>query len=164
MYVLAQNLYMKPLTIFLYIASAVLFILGITSPIMKNEVLFGLKQEYIYLAGSVKYFYNDGEWFLGTLILVFTLILPILKYIIIGLKLINIDFYGRRTMATVMELINKWAMLDVFVVALIIVNFKFDSLIIKTSNSIGTAYFAASVLLLMVCSYILIKQNEEKVL
>ena len=56
--------------------------------------------------------------------------------------------------ATALEIINKWSMLDVFVVAVLILNMKFDSSIIVSKLESGTTLFALSVVLLMTSSFI----------
>jgi uncharacterized paraquat-inducible protein A len=85
-----------------------------------------------------------------------------LKYIFIALRLINVQFSQAKWVTYLIEIVNKWAMLDVFVVALIIVNMKFHSILISASIEIGTTFFAISVLLLMVSSWILQKEEEEE--
>lgn len=153
----------KTIASILYLLSIVLFILGLINPILKNSTMMGfMGEKFIYLIGSVKYFYAEEEFFIGTLILVFTFIFPILKYLFIGFRLINVQFGQTKWVATLVEIVNKWAMLDVFVVALIIVNMKFNTLIISASIEIGTTFFAISVLLLMIASYILRKHEEQK--
>jgi len=144
----------------LYIISLVFFVLGIINPIMGSKLFLTIKRDDVYLVKSIVDFLNEGEWFIGTIILVFTLILPVLKYLFLGLRLLAITLPQQKWVGIVLELINKWAMLDVFVVALIIINLKFDSLIIVTEIKSGTTYFALSVLLLMACSFIIKKQDE----
>jgi uncharacterized paraquat-inducible protein A len=65
-------------------------------------------------------------------------------------------------MATALDIINKWSMLDVFVVALVILNMKFDSLIIVSKLESGTTLFAISVILMMVSSFIVRKYVNKK--
>ncbi len=145
-----------------YLLSVVFFVLGLINPILKNSTMMGfMGEKFIYLLGSIKYFFEEEEFFIGALILTFTFIFPILKYLFIGFRLVNIQFGQIRWVGTLVEIINKWAMLDVFVVALIIVNMKFNTLIISASIEIGTTFFALSVLLLMIASYILRKHEER---
>lgn len=152
----------KSIATIFYLLSIILFVLGLINPILKNSTMMGfMGEKFIYLVGSVKYFYVEEEYFIGTLILVFTFIFPILKYIFIGFRLINIPFGQINWVGNLVEIVNKWAMLDVFVIALVIVNMKFNTLIISTSIEIGTTFFAISVLLLMIASYILKKHEEE---
>ena len=152
------SLHLRILIIGLYLVSVILFVLGLMNPILENSVLLGLQRNDIYLIGSIEYFFEEREYFVGTLILVFTFIFPIFKYIFLGLKVLNIRFTFEKVLAGAIELINKWAMLDVFVVALIIINMKFNSLIVTSSIKSGTTYFAASVLIMMICSWIVKKR------
>ncbi len=144
----------------LYLISLVFFILGLLNPIMGSKLFMTFKRDDVYLINSTIDFLKEGEWFIGTIILVFTLILPTLKYLFLGFRLLSITLPKQKSTGIILELINKWAMLDVFVVALIIINLKFDSLIIVTEIKEGTTYFALSVLLLMTCSFILKKMDE----
>ncbi len=63
--------------------------------------------------------------------------------------------------ATTLDIINKWSMLDVFVVAVLILNMKFDSNIIVSKLEIGTTLFAVSVILLMSSSFVARKMINE---
>lgn len=142
------------IAVLIYLSSVIFFILGLTHPIMGAEVLLGLKETEIYLYDSFEYFFKKREYVLGTILLIFTLVLPIFKYLFIGLKFFGFKFYKSRSMHHVLEIINKWAMLDVFIVALLIMTFKFESSFISNYVMIGASYFAISILLLMICSYL----------
>jgi paraquat-inducible protein A len=143
----------------LYLTSIVFFVLGMIHPIM-STTMFLLSKKEIYLKDSVQFFFDEGELFIGVLILVFTFIFPILKYLYLGSKLIGFQFKGSKMSEVIIDIINKWAMLDVFVVALIIINMKMNSAIIKSTLKSGATYFAISILLLMVCS-LWIKYSEK---
>jgi paraquat-inducible protein A len=153
----------KQIAIVLYLCSIILFILGLINPVLENSFLVGLSKKSIYLLSSIQYFFDEKEYFIGILILTFTVIFPIFKYIFIALRFLNVKFGQTKWVVYLIEIINKWAMLDVFVVALIIVNMKFNSLIISASIEIGTTFFAISVLLLMFASWILRKHEEESI-
>lgn len=149
----------KQIVVILYFLSIILFVMGLINPILENSMFIGFNKKSIYLFSSIKYFFAEKEYFIGMLLFVFTLVFPIFKYIFIGFRLINPQFGRKKSVETLVEIINKWAMLDVFVVALIIVNMKFNSLIISTEIKVGTTFFAISVLLLMTASFIL-KRTE----
>ncbi|MCP4439806.1 MAG: paraquat-inducible protein A [Aureispira sp.] len=144
----------------LYVVSLVFFVLGLMYPIMGSEILLGLKEEMAYLFGSVTHFYREGDYFIGTLILLFSIVFPILKYLLVGLRIAQVQIVQHKRLTTILDIISKWAMLDVFVVALVIVNMKFDSLLIKTYLEIGTTFFALSILLLMCCTLVLKYQTK----
>lgn len=152
----------KAIAIVFYISSMILFILGLINPILENTTLMGfMGRKSIYLIGSVKYFFQEKEFFIGALILIFTFVFPIFKYIFIGMRFVNAKFGQIKWVGNLVEIVNKWAMLDVFVVALVIVNMKFNTLVISTTIEIGTTFFALSVLLLMIGSYILKKHEAD---
>ena len=147
----------------LFILSIGCFVLGLINPILRSSMFLGLTTQDIYLFGSVKYFFGEDEWFIGSILLIFTFIFPVLKYIIVFSKIIEKNFKGSRLLDIFIEIINKWAMLDVFVVALIIINMKMNSIIIVSKLQIGTTYFAASVILLMCCSTYLKFQTKPTI-
>jgi len=144
-----------------YLISAVFFVLGLTNPIMGRDILLGLERSDIYLLDSVRYFFEEGEWFLGIMLCLFTFIVPIFKYVTVGVVLIGLKEKISKTLMNGLEFINKWAMLDVFIVALVVMNMKFETAIIDTFLMRGTTYFAVSVLLLMFCSKFLVHRDRK---
>lgn len=153
----------KILPMSLFILSIGCFVLGLANPILRSSMFLGLKVQDIYLFGSVEYFFAEGEWFIGSILLIFTFIFPILKYIIVFSKIIGKNFEGSRLLDIFIEIISKWAMLDVFVVALIIINMKMGSIIIVSKLQSGTGYFAASIILLIICSTYLKFQTKPTI-
>lgn len=146
----------------LYISSVIFFILGLYYPIMGTKIFLGLKKDSSYLIGTIDYFYTEKEYFIGTILLLFSLLLPALKFIVVGLRLLPISSVHLKKVSFFLDTINKWAMLDVFVVALVIVNMKMDTILIKTKLEIGTTFFALSIVLLMICTHFL-SQQEKKI-
>lgn len=139
------------------LASLVFFILGFMYPLLQTGFGIGpftLKKEYIYISNSFRYFFDKGEVFIGSLLLFFTIIFPVIKYIFLFITLLGHSLPRHGSVAIALELINKWSMLDVFVVAVLILNMKFDSSIIISRLEKGTSFFAVSVLLLMTSSFI----------
>lgn len=141
----------------LYLTSLTFFVLGLLNPIMSSEIISGWWSEsHIYLIDSVDYFFKEGEMVIGTIVLLFSIVFPILKYIFLGLETLGFHKLAKiKILNLFLDIINKWAMLDVFVVALVIINMKFDSILIKTKISIGATYFALSIVILTVCAFIL---------
>ncbi len=148
--------------IIIYLISIGFFVLGLTRPIMGTEVFLGLKSSEIYLIDSFEYFYKREEIVLGTILLVFTLILPIAKYLFLAVILFKVSLPSLRWIHHLLEIVNKWAMLDVFIVALLIMTFKFESTLIDNYVMIGTTYFAISIILLMTSSFLVLKINKKK--
>ncbi len=137
--------------------SILFFAMGFMYPLLQTGFGIGpftLKKDFIYLSTSFRYFFDKGEVFIGFLLLFFTIIFPILKYIFLLLTLLGQRFPRHHYISAVLDIINKWSMLDVFVVAVLILNMKFDSAIIISKLESGTTLFAISVVLLMTSSFI----------
>lgn len=147
----------KKLALIMLFTSLLFFISGFMYPLLQTGFGIGpftLKRDYIYLSTSFWYFFNKREVFIGFLLLFFTIIFPILKYIFLLLTLPGQRFPRHHYISTVPDIINKWSMPDVFVVAVLILNMKFDSTIIIPKLESGTTLFAISVVLLMASSFI----------
>ena len=150
----------RSIAILLLVVSAFFFVLGFMFPILQSGYGIGfirLKTEYIYLSTAFRFFFDKGEVFIGFLLLFFTIIFPVLKYIFLFFTLLGKRLPRHQLMTTALEIINKWSMLDVFIVALVILNMKFDSVIIVSKLESGTTLFAISVVLLMASSFIIRK-------
>ena len=70
----------------------------------------------------------------------FTFILPILKYIELLLRLAT----GREFLK--LQSVDKWNMIDVFLVAMLLLNFKMNSRFIVMRLEMGTNFIALAVL------------------
>jgi paraquat-inducible protein A len=146
-----------------YLSSLVFFVLGFCYPIMHTKVLGGwVKNQKIFLSDSVVHFFDSGEYFIGMLILLFSIIFPAVKYFFVGAKVFQRGLNSQHWLSKGLDLLNKWAMLDVYVVALVVLNMKMNDKIISTTISLGTTLFAISVVLLMVSNTILKKLDLAK--
>lgn len=158
----------KAVTIIL-LTSLLFFVMGFMFPLLQSGYGIGpviLKKDYVYLHSSFRFFFDKGEPFIGFMLLFFTIIFPALKYVFLFITLAGLKLPRHKTMNTVLEIINKWAMLDVFIVAVLLLNLKFDSAIIVSKLEHGTTLFALSVVLMMLASFItgklLSEQNQVK--
>jgi paraquat-inducible protein A len=155
----------KSLSLVILFCSVFFFALGFLFPLMQTGYGIGpfrLKTEYIYLSSSFKYFFDKGEMFIGSILLFFTIIFPVLKFIFLFITLSGKKLPKHQYMNTALEIINKWSMLDVFVVAILILNMKFDSDIIVSKLESGTTLFAISIVLMMTASFIAGKYIKKK--
>lgn len=129
-------------TVFLVI-SVVCYVLGLIYPLMstKYQVLgVQLKHQEVTLFDSVRMFWDSSEYLVASIILVFTFILPILKYIELALRLGT----GRQFLK--LQSVDKWNMIDVFLVAMLLLNFKMNSRFIVMQLEMGTNFIALAVL------------------
>ena len=147
-----QNFVKNKLLIFsILIASITFFVLGLSYPILstKKQVLgIVLNYQEVKLFDSVKMFYESNDYLLGTIIFLFTIALPIIKFFELINRLFTFINLSKKT-TYILHLLDKWSMLDVFLVALLLLNFKMDSNIIVMKLKIGTSFIAVSIILRM---------------
>jgi uncharacterized paraquat-inducible protein A len=137
--------------------SIIFFILGLVYPILSTkQSLFGigLKFQEVRLFDSVKMFFNSGDYLLSGIIFLFTIILPIVKFVELINRVFEFTKFSKRT-TEILHALDKWSMLDVFLVALLLLNFKMDSNIIVMELKIGTNFIALAVILRMLSSHLI---------
>lgn len=147
----------------LLLASLASLVIGITAPLLTLEKLYFFENT-VSLFSTIQELFHQKEWFLFAVIALFSLCVPIIK--ITGLVLIlNAEhtkgsFFDKTL--HVIEIIGKWSMLDVFVVALLLVSVKLGVLA-KVEVHYGLYAFAASVLLTIGLSYwiFLLSQSDK---
>lgn len=138
-------------------ASAVFFIMGLIYPILSSKTsILGLtlEEESLRLTDSIKYFWEEGDVFLAGVILTFTIIFPIVKYLDLSIRLAAPNALPKKLVQILKDL-DKWSMLDVFLVALLILNFKLDTSMITMKLQVGTSFIALSVVFRMLSSYLI---------
>lgn len=142
---------------FILLISISFFLLGLLYPILttKQQVLgIVLNFQEVKLFDSVVMFYNENDYLLALIILLFTIILPIMKFIAIFNRLFDY-FELPKKMGHMLHLLDKWSMLDVFLVALLLSNYKLNSYIIFMELGIGTWFIALSILFRMSTSILM---------
>jgi len=123
--------------------SIVFFVLGVYFPLLSTKTrVLGINWSFetITLFDSISMFFKNKEYFLAGVILVFTFILPVLKYIELIIRA------SKNKTSKILQNLDKWNMLDVFLVALLILNFQMSSNIIVMELRIGTSFIALSVI------------------
>ncbi|MCK5917026.1 MAG: paraquat-inducible protein A [Cocleimonas sp.] len=137
----------------LLLAALGILVIAITAPLL-TLIKFSFLENTVSLLSTVKQFYADQEWFLFIIITLFSLCVPVIKIANL-LLILNVD-YSRGSLLDkslhVIEIIGKWSMLDVFVVALLLVSVKLGALA-KIEIHYGLYAFATAVLLTMGLSY-----------
>jgi len=123
--------------------SIVFFVLGVYFPLLSTKTrVLGINWSFetITLFDSISIFFKNKEYFLAGVILVFTFILPVLKYIELIIRV------SKNKTSKILQNLDKWNMLDVFLVALLILNFQMSSNIIVMDLRIGTTFIALAVI------------------
>ncbi len=117
---------------------------------------FFFSRETISVITGIQAFYEDGQYALGTLILLVSIILPLAKIIISLLILINFNPYNKVTSAllSILATLSVWSMTDVFIFAMIVL--IIDGRLLTTADlDIGAYLFAGGVLLSTLLSGVL---------
>ena len=137
--------------------SAVFYALGLYFPLLatKKQIL-GIVLTYkdVRLFDSVKMFYEHQDYLLAGIIFIFTIVLPIIKYFDLFNRLLNWIHFPPKV-SHFLHKIDKWSMIDVFLVALLLLNFKMDSNIIVMRLKMGTTFIALSVVFRMIAAELL---------
>jgi len=124
-------------------------VIGVSAPLLTLEKMYFFENT-VTLISTIKGLYLQKEWFLFIVIAVFSLCIPVIK--IAGLVLILNLEYAKNSFLDktlhIIELVGKWSMLDVFVVALLLVSVKLGVLA-KVEVHYGLYAFATSVLITM---------------
>ena len=110
---------------------------------------------------SVSLFFQGSEVFLGVVIILFTLVFPSLKFVFLFWGVLSKPTPFGKKVNKVLSTIGKYSMLDVFVVALLLLNLKFDSDILDMQVRIGVVYFAISIVLTMVVGSLMFHKPEK---
>ena len=137
-------------------------IIGVTAPLLTLEKLYFFENT-VSLFSTITELFSQKEWFLFIVIAVFSLCVPIIKIasliLILNLEYKKGSFLDKAL--HIIELIGKWSMLDVFVVALLLVSVKLGVLA-KVEVHYGLYAFAASVLLTMGLSFWIAKLSQKR--
>lgn len=137
------------------IAACILYLPANMLPVMITSSLFGESHDTI-LSGII-YFWVSGSWVLATIVFIASFLIPLFKLAAMMLLLVMVQRRSRRSLRQraqlyrIVELIGRWSMLDVFVVALLagLVQIKGFAVI---HAGFGIAAFGGVVMLTMLAS------------
>jgi len=138
---------------FLLWAALVLLAIGIFAPILTLKKFILFENRVSIYSGLVQLF-QDRQYFLFSVILVFSFCFPAVKVFLLSYVLHDRTLSGlhRQKLFGWLDTLGKWSMLDVFVVALLVVTIKLD-IIADVEVHFGIYLFAASILLSMLASW-----------
>ncbi|WP_206028552.1 paraquat-inducible protein A [Thalassoroseus pseudoceratinae] len=111
------------------LGSFFLFWPAILLPILKVEQ-FGHQSSASILSGTLEML-RDGEWFVGSVILLFSVVFPLVKLVLL-LELCWLELLHarhRRIVYWIVEHIGRWSMLDVMLLALLVMLVKVGDLV-----------------------------------
>lgn len=133
----------------LLLAAGCLLVVGLFAPLMTLEK-FLIFTNQVSLYSGLRDLWREGDWFLFALIGLFSLLFPFLKLLLLAAA-VNLPGDRHHGPLHWLEVIGKWSMLDVFVVALLVVSLKLRGMA-SVQVQYGAYAFAAAVLLTMLLS------------
>jgi len=110
-------------------AAFILYWPAILLPILRIEK-FGHHHESSLLIGTLELL-REGSWFVGTVVLLFSIVFPIIKIVLL-LELSLLGLLHRQHKAQtyrVMEFAGKWSMMDVMLLAFMVMLVKLGTLV-----------------------------------
>ena len=137
------------------VAAAALMVPANLLPVMTVETM-GQKEPQTIISG-IAHLYYDGQPLLSAIVLVASLLIPLVKLLGLALLLVSVRWnwqwspVARTRLYRGIELIGRWSMLDVFVVALLVALVRFGSLA-SIRPGAGATAFAAVVILTMLAT------------
>jgi len=134
------------------LSASVCLALGISLPIIRLTKYVFWSTDHSLLS-TVTVLLNDGQTFLGTMVLVFSIILPVMKllYLLLVSTLPAAEVFRQRRQLRALEWLGKWSMHDVLVLALTIFFIKSQG--VYDAASLSGVYFFTAAVLLMILSY-----------
>jgi len=139
----------------LVIASIVFYIPANMLPIMEVHTFAGVQSDTII--SGVVYFLHSGSYLIASVIFIASIIVPITKLMILIYLLLSIHLkfaknkIKRKKLYELTELIGKWSMVDVYVVAIMISLVHFGGLS-EIKAGLGANYFLLVVILTMLAA------------
>jgi len=144
------------------LAASVCLALGITQPILKLTKLVFWESQHS-LASTVLILFQDSQYFLGSIILLFSIVFPILKllYLLLLSTLSREEIARRSRQLRALEWLGKWSMHDVLVLALTIFFIKSQG--VYDATSLNGVYFFTAAVILMILAYAWLRSSAAKV-
>ncbi len=134
------------------LAASVCLALGITMPILKLTTFTFWTTEHSLLS-TVSVLLRDGQTFLGLIVLVFSILMPVTKllYLLLVSTLPPAEIIRHQSRLRALEWLGKWSMHDVLVLALTIFFIKSQG--VYDASSLNGVYFFTAAVMLMILSY-----------
>lgn len=135
----------------LLVAAIVTLAFGLSMPVMKVEKAYFWEKDYTLITGA-QGLWEKGEYFLASILLTFSGVIPVIKMLLLGaLLILPMRTRFRARFLDIVDAVGRWSMLDVFVVALFIVLAK-SSFIATAEPATGLYLFCGAIVLSMLLS------------
>lgn len=145
------------------VLNLILLAVGLSAPMLTLEKFLIIENTFSVLSGILQLF-REGSYFLGVVIALFSVVLPLGKLLFLFLLTGGAAFSGRRSQRILRFLhdYGRWSMLDVFVVAVLVVAVKLG-VVAQVTTHYGLYAFAAAVLTTMALTEWAVRRSERRV-
>ncbi len=132
------------------LAAYILYIPANVLPIMKTSSFLGAQDDTIM--SGVIYLWHSGSWDLALVVFIASIMVPLMKLIAITLLLVSVQRRSvwqplqRTKLYRVVELVGRWSMLDIYVVAILAALVQIGSLANINAGPAALAFGAVVVL------------------
>lgn len=134
----------------LTIAALLLYIPANTLPIMVTASFIGAQADTIM--SGVLFLWVSGSWPLAVVVFVASVMVPLMKILALLILLLSVQFrwsmpaVTRTRLYRLVELVGKWSMLDIYVIALLVALVRFEGLATVEAGPAALAFGAVVVL------------------
>jgi paraquat-inducible protein A len=134
----------------LLLAALVLYLPANLLPVMHTSSLFGAQKDTIM--SGVVYLWTSGSWPLAALVFIASIAVPMLKILAIGFLAASANLRSRwqpvqrARIYRIVELVGRWSMLDIYVIAILTALVQFNALATITAGPAAIAFGAVVVL------------------
>ena len=148
-----HDLYPKRLDIpLLILLAGILLGIGLTLPVLTVQKIWE-KNTFSIISG-IQNLYQEKHYFLVFIIFFFSVVFPVIKLCSLGaLWVVRLKEEHQKSILYWLELLGKWSMLDVSVVAVIVVAVKLGVLA-KAEPKKGIYVFGTAILISMVVTFL----------
>ena len=143
------------MTTALLLLSAILLPLGLLLPALQTREVFW-RDEHTILGFGLS-LYEDGEFLLAGLLFGFSVVFPVAKLVWMTRLQFGRIATVRPWRLSVLEMLGKWSLADVLVIALIVLSLR-ESLVFGARPLPGVFIFAAATVLAMLASGRIVRQ------
>lgn len=132
------------------LAAYILYIPANVLPIMKASSILGSQDDTIM--SGVVYLWHTGSWDLALVVFIASIMVPLMKLIALTLLLVSVQRRStwqplqRTRLYRVVELVGRWSMLDIYVVAILAALVQIGSLATINAGPAALAFGAVVVL------------------
>ncbi|SAL09449.1 PqiA family integral membrane protein [Caballeronia peredens] len=132
------------------IAAAILYIPANLLPVMNTSSLFGAQKDTIM--SGVAYLWHSGSWPLAVIVFIASVAVPMLKILAIAYLAATANLRmsqqsaQRARIYRVVELVGRWSMLDIYVIAVLVALVQFSAMATIEAGPAAIAFGAVVVL------------------